>query len=99
MKITPRERMKREQSANKRLSELRLNKEKDFRNLEIREKLELDICELKSKIRNCEIDLEGMFKGNVAIIDKLNLLKIQLNNKIKELGDLDTKCEGGLNEK
>ena len=43
--------------------------------------IEGKIEKLKSQIKNCEMDLNGIFKNNIMIQDKLNNLKKQ----IKEL--------------
>lgn len=49
------------------------------------DKLKLEISELTSRIRLVESDLNGQFKNNKLIENKLKMLQEDLNKKEKEL--------------
>ncbi len=53
------------------------------------QKLEEDIAELITKIKNTEYDLAHMFKGNDIIEQKLDNTKKLLHEKQTRLGELD----------
>jgi len=70
----------------KRTAEQRLKEEHA---LEGADKLKFEISHLESVIRNCKFDLEGGFRGNIAIIEKLNVAEKQLAAKQEELKSLE----------
>ena len=53
------------------------------------DKVKYDISVLKSNIKLCQYDLDGQFKGNTAIIHKINIMNEQMNIKIEELKKLE----------
>jgi len=58
-----------------------------------KEKLEEEIANLVTDIKNTEYDLAGLFKGNTAIEEKLRISKEQLNKKKQLLAELTGKTE------
>ena len=69
----------------KRITAQRLKEE---HSLEGAEKLKFDIKNIENTIRNCKWDLEGAFKGNMAIKEKLSIAEQQLAAKQEELSKL-----------
>ena len=69
----------------KRLSHERLKEE---HSLEGVEKIKFEIGHLENIIRNCKFDLEGAFKHNIAIKNKLDVAEKQLIEKQEELKKL-----------
>jgi len=65
--------------------ERRLQDQKDIAAMSNADKLKLEISELESRIKLCESDLNGQFKGNQVIINKIKIMKDQLATKEKEL--------------
>lgn len=61
----------------------------EYKMLDKNEKLKTYIQNIKTSIKNCEYDLSGMFKNNCAIEKKLEGLKLVLEQKMKELNDLE----------
>ena len=59
------------------------------------EKLEEQIIELKSKIKNTEYDLEQMFKGNALIQQKLSNAKKSIEEKQKLFDNLSKATTSG----
>jgi len=58
-----------------------------------KEKLEGEIANIKSDIKNTEYDLTGLFRGNSAIEEKLKISKEQLEKKQKLLEEISGKSE------
>jgi len=64
--------------------EQRIKAQKELAEMPRQEKLELEISEIKSRIKLIEADLNGQFKGNKLIENKLKMLQEDLNQKEKE---------------
>jgi hypothetical protein len=59
--------------------------------LEGANKIKFEISHLENIIRNCKFDLDGAFKGNEAIAEKLSIAEKQLIEKQEELKRLAEK--------
>jgi hypothetical protein len=84
----PRDLKKEAQARNKSVDIAKKAAEQRFKQenaLEGADKIRLEISRLESVIRNCKFDLEGGFKGNIAIREKLNVAEKQLAEKQEEL--------------
>jgi hypothetical protein len=57
------------------------------------DRLKFEISHLENVIRNCKFDLNGGFKGNTAIANKLSVAEKQLIAKQEELKGLSNKAE------
>lgn len=66
----------------KRTVEQRLKEEHALEGID---KIKFDIGHLENIIRNCKFDLDGAFKGNIAIKEKLSIAEQQLKAKQEEL--------------
>ncbi|MFA6022652.1 MAG: hypothetical protein WC781_01040 [Candidatus Pacearchaeota archaeon] len=53
-----------------------------------KEKIEEEISELKTRIKNTEYDLQHMFRGNSLLEQKLDISKKTLDEKTKLLNEL-----------
>jgi len=58
-------------------------------NITKKEELEYYLNRIKQHILNCKYDLNGMFKGNVLVINKLKKLEEQEIEIIKQIEELD----------
>lgn len=65
--------------------ERKLQEQKEIAAMSNADKIRLEISELKSRIKLCESDLAGQFKGNRIIENKVKLMKDQVTMKEKEL--------------
>ena len=72
----------------KRTAEQRLKEEHALEGID---KLKFEISHLENIIRNCKFDLDGAFKGNIAIKEKLSIAEKQLMAKQEELKSLAEK--------
>lgn len=82
MVIKSKHQLAKEQALNRK--ERRFQKEldkKNYNSLSEKEKLKILIDELKIRIKNVERDLNGIFKGNIAITGKLKRMLGDLANK------------------
>jgi len=53
------------------------------------EKIKYDISILKGRLLDYECDLKGMLKGNTMIMNKVKIMKEDMNKKIEELKKLE----------
>jgi hypothetical protein len=69
----------------KRTAEQRLKEEHALSGID---KIKFEISHLENIIRNCKFDLDGAFKNNIAIQEKLRVAEQQLMEKQEELKNL-----------